>query len=75
MKVGTRVRYIHECDALYKTSGFYPPIGTLGTVEDTDVRKKGEEQIFVAWDYGTIGDGVWWCYESDVEVVEGEEQV
>lgn len=69
MKVGTRVRYIREENALYKASGFYPPIGTLGTVKDTDVCKKGEEQIFVAWDSGTIGDGVWWCYESDVEVV------
>ena len=72
MKVGTRVCFISEVDE-YKSSGFYPPIGTLGTVENTDVRKKGEEQILVQWDFGTIGDGRWWCYESDVEVVEGEE--
>lgn len=74
MKIGTRVRFIgDETQATYKSSGFYPPIGTLGTVEDTDARRKGEEQIFVAWDYGTIGNGIWWCYESDVEIVEGEE--
>ena len=39
MKVGTRVRFISEVDE-YKSSGFYPPIGTLGTVENTDVQKK-----------------------------------
>ena len=72
MKLGTRVRFISEVGE-YKSSGFYPPIGTLGTVENTDARKKGKEQILVQWDSGTIGDGQWWCYESDVEVVEGEE--
>jgi hypothetical protein len=74
VKVGTRVRFVgDETYVAYKSSGFYPPIGTLGTVEDTDTRREGEEQIFVAWDSGTIGNGIWWCYESDVEVVEGEE--
>lgn len=74
MKVGTRVRFVgDETYTTYKSSGFYPPIGTLGTVKDTDVGRKGKEQIFVAWDSGTIGNGIWWCYESDVEVVdEGE---
>ena len=74
MKVGTRVRFINEVDVTYKSSGFYPPVGTLGTVKDIDARRKGKEQIFVAWDSGTIGEGVWWCYESDVEVVEEEKQ-
>ena len=74
MKVGTRVRFIgDETYAMYKSSGYYPPIGTPGTVEKTDARRKGKEQVLVAWDSGTKGEGVWWCYESEVEIVEGEE--
>ena len=33
MEVGTRVRYIRIDDEEYKESGFYPPVGTLGTVK------------------------------------------
>ena len=73
MKVGTRVRYIYEDTEHYKRMGFFPPIGTLGTVERVDDRREGEEQILVQWDSGTIGDGRWWCYWTDVEIVEGEE--
>ena len=72
VKIGTRVRFICEVDEPHKSFGFYPPVGTPGIVKDIDARRKGKEQIFVAWDSGTIGNGIWWCYESDVEVVEGE---
>lgn len=73
MKVGMRVRYIHEDSEYDKRIGFFPPIGTLGTVLKVDPGPKGKEQIFVQWDSGTIGDGRWWCYWTDVEIVEGEE--
>ena len=46
-----------------KESGFYPPVGTLGVVEDIE----GTE-IHVQWDKGTK-DGLWWCNLDDVEVV------
>lgn len=66
--VGKRVRYIHEDTNNYRRGGYYPPIGTLGTVFwDAD-----DGTIQVHWDFGTIGDGNWWCRITDVEVVEGE---
>lgn len=71
MKIGTRVRFNgKEAYEAYKTSGFFPPDGTLGTVEDIDTRRRG---LLVAWDSGTIGEGIWWCDEGAVEIVEGEE--
>ena len=73
MKEGTRVRYIHEDNEHDKRTGFFPPIGTLGIVEKLDLRRKGREEVLVQWDSGTIGDGRWWCYCTDVEEVEGEE--
>ena len=73
MKVGARVRYICEDSEYYKRSGFFPPIGTFGTVEKVDPGPRGKVQILVQWDSGTIGNGRWWCYWTDVEVVEGEE--
>ena len=73
MEVGMRVRYIHEDSECDKRTGFFPPIGTFGTVERVDDRRKGKEQVLVQWDSGTIGDGKWWCYWTDVEVVEGED--
>lgn len=65
MKAGTRVRYIYTNDELEKRTGFYPPIGTLGTVIEI-----GGNDILVKWDSGTIGDGEWWCGIADVERVE-----
>lgn len=62
MKVGTRVRYIHVDSEESKNSGYYPPIGTLGTVLDIC-----KNDILVRWDSGTKGDGEWWCDVSDVE--------
>lgn len=61
ISVGARVRYIaNKCD-----NKWYPPRGTLGTV----VRVHGENLIEVRWDSGTIDDS-WFCYKSDVRVVE-----
>ena len=69
MKVGARVRYICKDRWAKEYAGYYPPVGTLGTVEDTDNSKN----IFVQWDSGTKGNGRWWCSLDEVEVVEGEE--
>jgi len=65
MKVDTRVRYIHIDSEEEKELGYYPPIGTLGTVI-----KVYEDDIVVKWDSGTKGDGEWYCDITDVEVVE-----
>ena len=69
MKVGARVRYICKDRWAKEYAGYYPPVGTLGTVEDTDNSKN----IFVQWDSGTKGNGRWWCGLDEVEAVEGEE--
>ena len=65
LKVGSRVKYIHEDTMEDKASGFYPPIGTFGTVVYAD-----ELDTFqVKWDDGTDGDGIWWCEPESVEEV------
>lgn len=69
MKVGARVRYI--CKYIWEEicAGYYPPVGTFGTVE----RIEDSGDILVQWDSGTKGDGRWWCGSDEVEEVEGEE--
>lgn len=67
MKIGTRVRYIHIDTKDDKATGFYPPIGTFGTVVDTD--KTG---IRVKWDSGTKDEGIWWCGYEDVKEVKND---
>jgi hypothetical protein len=64
LNIGSRVRYIHENTEYEKATGYYPPIGTHGTVMDMD-----EYGPFVKWDSGTMGDGEWWCDFEDVENV------
>ena len=66
MKVNTRVRYIHIDSEEEKKFGYYPPIGTLGTVIWVD----DDGDIVVKWDSGTKGDGKWYCGIADVEEVE-----
>lgn len=61
IKVGSRVRYIREDGEERQRSGYYPPIGTLGTV--TAVSPIGYR---VQWDSGTNGDGNWACDKSAV---------
>lgn len=63
---GTRVRYIHMGTIEERTSGFYPPIGTCGTVVYGD---DGDNTIQVKWDEGTDGDGIWWVETEYVEEV------
>lgn len=65
MKIGARVRYIRIDNEEDKASGYYPPIGTLGTVVDVN-----GIDIEVEWDSGTKDNGVWWCELADVEEVE-----
>ena len=65
MQVGTRVKYIRVDTEKDKATGYYPPVGTLGTVIEAH-----EEDIFVKWDSGTIGNGEWYCDITDVEEVE-----
>ena len=66
MKVGSRVRYIHIDREEDKETGYYPPIGTCGTVVKVH---RAEKSIRVKWDRGTKNDGIWWCSAEDVEVV------
>lgn len=70
MQVGMRVRYIREDTKSDKHSGYYPPVGTLGTVVEEPC---GDGTILICWDEGTTDDGIWWCGLSDVEIVKGEE--
>lgn len=69
MRVYTRVRYIRIDNEEDKKTGFYPPIGTLGTVIDTN-----ENDILVKWDSGTSEDGEWWCGVEDVESIIHEDK-
>ena len=64
LKIGSRVRYIHEDTPYEKETGHYPPIGTLGTI--TDISSICYE---VKWDKGTSGYGIWWCHHTDVEPI------
>lgn len=64
--VGSRVKYIRNDDEYYRETSYYPPIGTLGTVVQVDSE---DNTIEVEWDSGTMGRGIWWCNNTDVEVV------
>lgn len=65
LKVGSMVRYTRKDNAEDIESGFYPPIGTRGTVVSVC-----QDDIEVKWEHGTRGDGVWWCKPTDVIEVE-----
>ncbi len=69
MKLGTRVRFANRWDKYKANSGFYPPVGALGTVTWINA---ADNIIEVQWDSGTLISGKWWCNAEDVEVVEGE---
>ena len=62
LKVGTRVKYIRGDTEEDKATGYYPPIGTLGTIVTADTC--GYQ---VQWDEGTKGNGMWYCDCTDVE--------
>lgn len=63
MKIGDRVCYIHNDTEAAKETGWYPTIGTHGTVVDADAT--GYQ---VKWDNGAL-DGEWWCDFDDVKEV------
>ena len=63
MQIGSRVKYTHENTKEEKELGYYPPVGTLGTV--TEVRKYS---VKVKWDKGTR-EGKWLCPKTDIEEV------
>ena len=64
LEVGTRVKYIHEDSPEIRETGYYPPIGTAGTI--VCVSSTGYQ---VKWDSGTIGSGIWWCDHKNVEPI------
>lgn len=66
LKIGSTVRYNRRDNAEDIESGFYPPIGTRGTI----VSIGSGDDIEVKWEHGTIGDGIWWCATKDVIEVE-----
>lgn len=74
MKIGIRVRYIRVDNEEDKRTGFYPPIGTLGTVINTCKGYENNEDILVKWDSGTSGNGEWWCGSSDVKEIIHEDK-
>lgn len=65
IKVGSRVRYAHIDNKDDIETGYYPPIGTGGTVV-----RVCPNNIEVKWDKGTKGNGAWWCEPTDVIEVE-----
>lgn len=62
IEIGSRVRYIRVDNEDDKATGYYPPIGTLGTVVGND-----GYCYQVNWDSGTKGNGIYWCDHTDVE--------
>jgi hypothetical protein len=60
IEVGSRVKYIKVDTEDDRKLGYYPPIGTLGTVVYVD-----EFGCQVKWDEGTKG-GAWYCDLIDV---------
>ena len=66
IKEGSRVMYIKEDHPEKKSLGYYPPIGTYGTVISVD-----KKDVLVQWDNGTL-PGRWWCGYDAVTKVKGD---
>lgn len=64
IKTGSRVKYVHIGTEDEISSGFYPPIGTMGTVKEIY-----NNLCLIKWDEGTIEDGVWYCETTDIEEI------
>ena len=62
IEVGSRAKYTKVDTEDDRNSGYYPPIGTLGTVVYAD-----DFGYRVKWDEGTNGDGTWYCDSTDVK--------
>lgn len=65
LKIGSRVVYAHNDTTERQKSGYFPPIGTRGTIIDSFLTGF----VSVRWDSGTCGDGEWYCDKDDLEVV------
>lgn len=71
---GTRVKYVGDENEY--TGEYYPLPGTLGVCTGgTDIAPNGKTLICVKWDTGTKGDGRWYCYDTDLEIVEEDKDV
>ena len=68
--IGSRVKYIKVNTEEDIATGYYPPIGTLGTVKIVD-----DVDCLVKWDKGTDGDNTWWCDLVDVEKAQDTEHL
>lgn len=66
IKKGSRVMYIREDRPEDKSLGYYPPIGTYGTVISVSAK-----DVEVQWDNGTK-PGHWWCDLNAVTKVKGD---
>ena len=62
--INALVRYTRIDTSDDKETGYYPPIGTFGIVEDA-----AGDSLEIRWDGGTKGDQLWWCHINDVEIV------
>lgn len=63
---GSRVKYVRQGTEQEKSTGWYPPAGTLGTVDYID-----NNMISVKWDEGTK-EGSWFCsskYVKEVNII------
>ena len=58
--------YIREDHPEKKSLGYYPPVGTYGTVITVD-----KKDVLVQWDNGTL-PGNWWCDYNAVTKVRGD---
>lgn len=62
--INALVKYIRLDTKDDKETGYYPPVGTFGVVEDA-----ADSAIHVRWDEGTKNDQLWWCDLADVEII------
>ena len=62
---GTRVVYTRQDTTENQRTGWYPPVGTLGTV--TGLGIYGGNNIRVKWDSGTSYPHEWWCSANAVK--------
>ena len=62
--INALVKYIRVDTEDDKATGYYPPVGTYGIVEDV-----ADSAIHVRWDEGTKNDQLWWCDIKDVEAI------
>lgn len=64
---GARVRMISDCSDSPNYKEWYPPFGTLGTVDC--VNKDGTVAVFWDCDVANIGVTPWYCWLYKVEVI------